>query len=84
MKSTEDKQFAVADGWALASDGIQWILQRHESSKRWRNVSFVRSDRDVLARCLREKGAEGTTIDHLPAGLPDSFEQWKTAQGGCQ
>ena len=36
-------------------------LQRRYD-KGWRNVSFVRSTKDVLARCMREKGVDGLTL----------------------
>jgi hypothetical protein len=57
-----DRQFAVSGEWAIATDGIQWILQkRNKAVDRngrpvWRSVSYVRSTKDVLARCMREKG----------------------------
>ena len=73
----QDRQIAVSGDWALASDGIQWIVQRKKGSK-WRGVSFVRSDRDIVARCLREKGADMACIAQLLSGLPDTFDQWKT------
>jgi hypothetical protein len=82
-----DSQFRIAGDWALASDGMQWIVQhrRQRADKAaWRPVSFVRSTRDVLGRCLREKGAETRSIQALTAGLPDTFDQWMadTAGGG--
>jgi hypothetical protein len=45
-----ERVFATSGGWALASDGAQWILQRRYANG-WRNVSFVRSDdaRQLLA-----------------------------------
>src|SRR5262249_30349743 len=52
-----DRQFAVSGKWALASDGLQWILQRKRSGRPpWRAVSFVRSTKDILARCMGENG----------------------------
>jgi hypothetical protein len=73
-----DQVFATSGDWALASDGVQWILQRRYDTG-WRNVSFVRSTRDVLARCMREKGVSVFDARSLLSGLPDTFEQWKTA-----
>lgn len=76
-----DRIFATADNWALASDGLQWMLMRHYKGRQpWRPVSFVRSTKDILARCMREKGVEPDTARLLLAGLPDTFDQWKTAQ----
>jgi hypothetical protein len=75
-----DRIFAEADRWALASDGVQWILMRRfdrKSGKVWDPVSFVRSGRDVLERCMREKGVEADRAIILLRGLPDSFDEWK-------
>ena len=54
-----DRVFATAGDWAVASDGVQWspCFRCNDRSKvYWRPVSFVRSTKDVLARCMREKG----------------------------
>jgi hypothetical protein len=72
-----DRVFADAGDWAVASDGIQWILQRRQGGQ-WRAVSFVRSTRDILARCMREKGVEAAHSALLLSGLPDTFDKWKT------
>ncbi len=54
-----DRVFAIEGEWALASDGLQWMLMRHRKGRDpWRAVSFVSSSKDVLARCMREKGVE--------------------------
>ena len=75
-----DRVFAIEGEWALASDGLQWMLMRHRKGRDpWRAVSFVSSSKDVLARCMREKGVELDTASLLLAGLPESFEQWKRA-----
>ena len=71
-----DKPFAISGNWAIASDGIQWMLQRKKGDE-WRGVSFVRSTRFVLARCMREKGVDRSSIDYLLSGLPDTFDEWK-------
>jgi hypothetical protein len=74
-----ERQFATAGEWALASDGIQWILQ-HRRQKNgetsWRPVAFVRSTREVLARCLRQKGVPIADAERLLAGLPPTFGEW--------
>jgi hypothetical protein len=79
-----DQVFAVSGDWSVASDGIQWILQRSRSQRLggWKPVSFVRSTRDILARCMREKGTDEDTAAQLLSGLPDTFDQWKTTQSG--
>jgi hypothetical protein len=62
-------------GWAIASDGIQWILQcRHNGQQR--SVSFVHSSRDVLARCMSENGVHPQTASELLKGLPPTFNEW--------
>jgi len=53
---TRDRQFRVAGDWALATDGLQWIVQRRRQKAgraAWQPVSFVCSTGDVLRRCLR-------------------------------
>lgn len=74
-----DRVFAAAGDWVVASDGLQWMLMRHIRRKRgdsWDPVSFVHSTRDVLARCMREKGVEPGTAAQLLSGLPETFDQW--------
>src|SRR4029077_6280796 len=54
-----DRVFAIGGDLGVASDGVQWSLcYRCNDRGRvyWRPVSFVRSSRDILARCMREKG----------------------------
>jgi hypothetical protein len=76
-----DRIFAVSGDWALGSDGIQWILYRRRSKERggWHGISFVRSERDILARCMREKGCCGEDREVLLRGLPPTFDEWKNA-----
>jgi hypothetical protein len=74
-----DRQFAVSGRWALAADRLQWMVQRRVLSKgrvTWHSVSFVASTRDVLARCLREKGCPAADAEKLLAGLPSTFAEW--------
>jgi hypothetical protein len=75
-----DRVFATAGDWALASDGLQWMLMRRYKGGKWHALSFVRSTRDVLARCMREKGTDNVLAAELLAGLPQTFDQWKAAQ----
>ena len=66
---------SAKSGWAIASDGIQWILQcRHNGQQR--SVSFVHSSRDVLARCMSENGVHPQTASELLKGLPPTFNEW--------
>jgi hypothetical protein len=74
--ATEERQFAISGNWALGADGLQWILYRRRSEKRggWEALSFVRTSRDILARCMREKGCPDADSAVLLAGL-----QWVKA-----
>jgi len=63
----------LGENSALGADDHQWILYRGESP-----VSFVRSSKAILVRCIREKG-----IELSPEGLAgldvlaDGFAAWK-------
>src|SRR6516162_4880695 len=74
--SMADRQFAISGKWALAADSLQWMVQRQCMRKGqidWHSVSFVSSTRDILARCLREKGCPPADAERLLAGLPSTF-----------
>ena len=66
-----DKQFLrLSEKWMLAFDPAQWILQRREGAA-WRGVSFIGSNKDILWRCLEERGIDPTpearaVIDAMP------------------
>ena len=82
-----DRVFATCGDWALASDGVQWMLMRRVERKRgncWDAVSFVRSSRDILARCMREKGVQPGTAVKLLSGLPDTFDEWNATLHASQ
>jgi hypothetical protein len=71
------------EDFALGADSLQWILYRRHSRKGcdgWEGVSFVRSTKAILLRCIREKGCfpDGTAATALDA-LPDTFDAWKLA-----
>ncbi len=79
-----DIQFLrLSENWALAYDKSQWIVQRRKApikkggKCRWAGVSFVGSNKDILWRVLREKGAE---VDHAARAyidaMPDTFREW--------
>src|SRR5262245_40710453 len=77
LAHAQDRLLAVSGDWSIATDGIQWILQRRRGSGgNWRPVSFVRTTRDVLARCMREKGAPPADAARLLAGLPLHFRAY--------
>ncbi len=79
-----DTQFLrISEKWALAYDNAQWILQRRKApgkkggAYRWAGVSFVGSNKDILWRVLREKGAEiGPAAREYIDAMPDTFREW--------
>ena len=77
----------LSERWALATDGIQWIVQRARRNRNkvggleWRAVAFVASDKGVLHRVLREKGAVIDSEGHAALRrLPGTFREWRDAQ----
>jgi hypothetical protein len=72
---TKGRQFAVSGDWALGADSLQWILYRRASRTKggWSAVSFVRSSREVLARCMREKKCPRDVSARLLADLPGNL-----------
>lgn len=66
--------------WAVAADGQQWILRNRfgegDGWQNWQPLSFVHSTRDVLARCMREKGVPAEVAVQLLDGLPSTFAEW--------
>jgi hypothetical protein len=76
---TEISQITISGDWAVAADGVQWILQRLGGVEKrtgrlvWHNVSFVSSTKDILARCMREKGTPPEAQQKLLASLPVRF-----------
>jgi len=68
---------ARAGDWALGADVLQWVLYREG-----RALSFVSSEKDILARCMREKGCPEREQLILLAGLPATFatfREWRQA-----
>jgi hypothetical protein len=65
----------TSSGWALAADGLQWILQRRYGGQ-LRAVAFVRSSKDILARCMSEAGVPADTAGELLKDLPPTFNEW--------
>jgi hypothetical protein len=70
-----DKQFRVSGKWALASDGVQWIIQRQTGPDSWQAMKFIHSDKAWLAFRLRAM-APAADADKLLDGLPDTFDDW--------
>ncbi len=74
----------LSDNWRLASDPLQWVVQRRGSfdvkrgERRWNAVSFVATRRDILFRVLRELEAE--VSPDAQAALDDlsqTFREWQ-------
>lgn len=74
-----DRQIATAGAWSVASDGVQWILQRRKGVDQrtglavWAGVSFVRSTKDILARCMKERGTPPEDAERLLAAVGGRF-----------
>ena len=43
-----------------------------------KHCPFVRSTKDILERCMREKGMEVSSRDYFLARLPSTFDEWIT------
>ena len=67
--------------WSLAADKLQWILRRRRAGG-WRDVSFVSSSKEILARCMREKGVPPEAAKRVLDCLPDTFRQWVSSCTG--
>jgi len=83
--SDSDRQFATTNKWALATDGVQWVLQRRRwrnGQPTWRALAFVHSTRDTLARCMVEKGLPEEDVRRLLCDLPRTFEEWHQNRRG--
>ena len=82
-----DNQFLrLNDGWALAYDSRQWILQKRTGlrtvgnragQESWQGKSFIASKKAVLLRVLREKGIRPTAKAQAALdALPDTFREF--------
>jgi hypothetical protein len=75
---------ATSGGWAVVSDSIQWVLcKAQKGPPPWRYLAFVRPNKDVLARCLREKGCPPADATVLLTALPDHFGEGAAAPVGA-
>ena len=72
-----DRQFRVSGRWALASDGLQWVLQRRKG-KQWEGVKFIRSTKAHLAYRMKGQGMPPEDVERLLDGLPDTFDEWNS------
>ena len=78
-----DRQIITGDRFAIATDGNQWVLQRRTGQK-WLAISFVRSTKASLARCMREADATALEIEALLADLPAHFPGWEAYHDASQ
>jgi hypothetical protein len=73
----------INDDWALSADHLQWILQRRRTGAGgWRDMAFVSSTRQILARVMKEKGVPSIDAELVLRRLPNTFEQWKESHSG--
>ena len=71
----------LSEKFAPGADDLQWILYRKHVAvpapdrlNDWRGVSFVRSTRAILLRCMREAGCKPSREAYLALdGYPDIF-----------
>jgi hypothetical protein len=73
----------LSEKWSLGYDRNQWVVLRrwmHRGKEKWQAVSFVGSEKRILMRVLREKGAEvSPEAERVLEGLPDRFLDWYAA-----
>lgn len=74
----------LSPNWRLASDGLQWIVQRRyplrNGIEKWNSVSFVGSTKLILIRVLREKYAQiDSGGERVMDALPETFKAWREA-----
>jgi hypothetical protein len=72
----KDKQFRVSGRWALASDGVQWVIQHQTGPNSWLASKFIHSDKAWLEYRLRQM-APKEDADRLLIGLPNTFDEWR-------
>jgi hypothetical protein len=73
-----DRQFRVSGKWALATDGIQLVLQRRQGQV-WQATMYIRSSKAMLGHCMRRVGVPPSDAARLLDGLPDTFSDWAAA-----
>lgn len=71
----------LGDGWALGADNLQWMVlraRRHKGRVKWQPVAFVASNKAVLKRVLREKGASLSREGEAALNaLNETFRKWR-------
>jgi hypothetical protein len=74
--------------FALGADDLQWILYaihpRKGQPATWDGISFVRSTKDILLRCIREKGCQPTVEAQVALdAMPPTFDEWQASLPSC-
>src|SRR5215831_8336303 len=80
-----DRVIVSSGDWSIATDGLQWIVQRRRVVKgktHWKPVSYVRSTKEILERCLRDAGVSPSDAAQLLVGLPSTFDEWLSQRDG--
>jgi hypothetical protein len=74
MEGPVNEVMQINEGWALGSDPLQWILlRRRKGPQSWYGVSFVSTTKEILARCMGEKGIPPDDAKRALDTLPDTF-----------
>ncbi len=71
----------INNNWALGTDALQWILLRKRANG-WRPVAFVSSTKQILARCMQEKGVPTNNATQTLNTLPNTFKEWQKTRPG--
>lgn len=71
------KQHYVSNNWAIGSDDLQWVLSYKREDGSWKNRIFIRTDREILARCMRDLNVPDEDALFLLYSLPETFNEWK-------
>jgi hypothetical protein len=74
--------------FVLGADDLQWILYaihpRKGQPATWDGISFVRSTKDILLRCIREKGCQPTVEAQVALdAMPPTFDEWQASLPSC-
>jgi hypothetical protein len=75
MNIDGDKLFRTSGRWALASDGIQWVLLKRHGQTRWDGVSYVPLDQRHPRPLHALSGSPSRSRMASSAGVPFSRMQ---------
>ena len=83
---TDRVLFELAEGWRLAYDSQQWIIERRkghtkDGQEKWRGVRFIGGHVDDLYRCLARLKIDATdeAVEKLTR-LPTTFKAFQVQQ----